>query len=173
MTDAQGNWPKWMEDAWDWVTDAAQEVWNNTVKAAEIVFTEEFANELWNSIWNNLEADAGFSIGFAVEYRNGKFAFEASQRMDIISLQLKDGKLRFGHDGRSALNASFCGLTLGWQCDTYENLDGDKELSPPKYVDYGPSIGKSLVFVIGAHYNCSFSVLGVAQDLYDFINERW
>ena len=22
MTDAQGNWPKWIEDAWDWVTDA-------------------------------------------------------------------------------------------------------------------------------------------------------
>ena len=29
------------------------------------------------------------------------------------------------------------------------------------------------VFVIGAHYDCSFSILGVAQDLYNFINERW
>ena len=174
MTDSQGNWTKWVEDAWEMAESVMKEVLRTATKISDIVFTREFAEEFISSAITNFEADAGVSIGFAFEKSfNDMLSFEFSQRMDILSVGVKDGKFKLGHDGRSALAVGVLGFTLGPQTDTYEDLNGVADTPTQKYIDFGNSYCESLVVILGGHINVSFSMLGFSQNIYNYIKGRW
>ena len=166
--DSCGNWPSW-NDVGNWFADK----WNDIKKTTSILFTEEFANNIDDIIVSNVEADAGVSLEFAIEYEGSVGKIEFSQRMDIVRVQFKDGKIRFGHDGRAALALGVSGFSFGPQNDTFESFIGDKDNPTETFFDIGLSVGQSSSFYVGYHYNASISFLGIYNDIAAYVKERW
>ena len=169
-TDYTGNWPVW---------ESIKKKLKEVKETCSIVFTEEFAVHTLNSVLSNLEAKAGITVGIGGEFKfgNGKqniISLEACSRIDIVGIQLKDGKVRFGRTGRSALTIGIGDWTVGPQSDTYEPLDTGSEYSRSQtyYWENLKSAGRSAAYVVGYHYSISFSTSGFLMDIEEYINSR-
>ena len=170
--DHNGCWPEWMENAGEWLAKKATQLWKTTTDISKIVFTKEFFEEAKNIVLSNFEASAGICIGVGFLKSSGSITVEAISRMDIIGVQIKNGKLRFGHTGRSALGIGFKGITARVANDTFESFVGKREVSEQSNFDYGIAYGEAFAFVIGYHCSVSVSISGIICGIIGHINER-
>lgn len=91
--------------------------------------------------------------------------------MDIIGAQIKDGKLRIGHPGKSTFNISTGLFSFGPQNDVYEDFGvKNREEGETSYWDAGFSRGHSAILIFGYHYDFSISIKGIVQDLINYFS---
>jgi len=173
-TDYTGNWPSWND-----IKKKVKHVKDTVKETCSIVFTKEFVVHTLNSAISNFEAQAGITVGMGGEFEfgNGKqnrISLEAGSRVDIVGIQFKNGKIRFGHVGRSALAISVGDWTFGPQSDTYESMDSgpDDPKSDPYYWENSKSHSRSAAYVLGYQYGISFSTSGFLMDIEEYINSR-
>jgi hypothetical protein len=92
--------------------------------------------------------------------------------MDIVGVALEEGKLKFGHFGKSGASVSVGDYAAGYEARTYESFDGvgdyDTGMQQVEPYDVGYSFGKSAAYVIGYHYKVGFSISGTINDLIDY-----
>ena len=124
---------------------------------------------------SNINIDAGVSIGAHFAVAAGLLGIDFGARMDIVGMQLKDGKFRIGHIGHSARAITIGDATIGPQWSTYENFSGGirEATDQPSYFDFGPSMGSSAIVVLGSHWNVSFSISGTIIGVIDYAKNRW
>ena len=135
-TDPVGQWPEWMEKVGKW----SKNTYENAKKTVEILFTEEFIDNADDIFFSNVAAEAGVSIGFAVECSNSVASFEFSERIDILTIRLNDGKIQAGHAGRSALTIGVKPFTIGPQNDTFEYIDEIKDDKSSSFFDISSAL---------------------------------
>ena len=173
MADGEGNWPKNWDEAKAWLKKKFKKVKEEIKEVTSILCTKEFAKEIVNIAVNNIVADLGVCIGAGFEVEIGDFTIEAISRMDIIGVQFKNGKVRLGRDGRSALTVSWGPFTIGPQSDTYESFDGEADDPIHSFADIGWSEGSAIATPVGGyHANFSISCLGVISDVIQYVRER-
>lgn len=147
-----------------WVDKTVDDVQNGFSTAYDT------AKDIVAILVKNTEASAGICIGMGVNTDLNVVGIEGIIRMDIIGILLKDGELRMGHPGKSALDISVLGFTFGPQNETFENLYSEREVYEPSYFDVELSIGAAQAFAIGYHYDFSISLSGILQDLISYFN---
>ena len=167
-------WPQWLNDLVNSIEKEYNKANRTISKLGDIIFTKEFLENIDDIIISNVDADAGISIGIGFQGSIGSAQIEAISRADIISIQFHDGEIRTGHVGKSTFNLGYGLLSFGPQNDTFEKFaDNIREISGTSYFDVGVSGGKAQAFAIGYHYNYSISFLGMAKDVFKFVEERW
>ena len=149
------------------IADTTKQVINYGVNALKNVYN--FANDMRDIVINNIDASAGICIGMGLTY-DGEYAeVEAISRMDIVGVQLKDGNVRFGHPGKSALDVGIGPFSFGPQNNVYEDFGlNNREVEDTSYFDASHSYGKAVAFVIGYHYDFSISYSGIIKDLIEY-----
>ena len=128
------------------------------------------AGEVIKIAWENVTAEAGICIGMGVETNISSVNVELISRADIIGVQLKDGEFKAGHPNKSAasigVTEGITSVSVGTGTEGFESFDyseRSRKNVDPVNVDFG--LSKSICFVIGFHYNISFSVSGFIKDI--------
>lgn len=136
--------------------------------------------DITNIVINNFEASAGIGFGMGLDYSDGTLGIEAITRVDMIGIQIKNGKIRIGDPGRSAINVTIPSehpafdITIGPQNNTYENFDGTcREINDISYVDIGKSYSAAQAYVIAYHYDVSISYSGILTDTIEYFRDRY
>lgn len=128
------------------------------------------AGEVIKIAWENVTAEAGICIGMGVETDISGVNVELISRADIIGAQLKDGEFKVGHPNKSAasigVTEGLISVSVGTGTEGFESFDYSerpRKNVDPVNIDFG--LSKSICFVIGFHYNISFSVSGFIKDI--------
>ena len=135
----------------------------------------EIVEDVGKMVVDNFEASAGKSIGMGIEKSIGIVSVEAITRMDIVGVQLKDGKFRVGRQYKSAFRLGLTDGLVSVQAGTanvgFESFDYSYREDERNDRDVSIGMGIGMAFVIGFHAEVSFSVSGFVGDLLDYINE--
>ncbi|MBQ2793110.1 MAG: RHS repeat-associated core domain-containing protein [Clostridia bacterium] len=127
MTDSQGNWPKWVEDAWGWVTDTVSNVGNfiaenvgvgvvqsqsyKTITTNTVLFGAETGENFSSVIAGDISKPISFyvsnasvwwkvweyKIGMQVNINNGGFAVASGLGEHSVIASAKDSATEFSY----------------------------------------------------------------------------
>jgi len=172
LCDSTGCAPKWFKKAVNWLNDSVIKPTKKFANKTRKAFTAENAyQELTNILANNTNATAGISLGFALQTTTGTWGIDFAQRMDIASVEFRDGKFDFGHSGKASFAFDIGKFSVGPKSDVFESSsDGARRVYEDTCFDICSSYGRAQVFLVGYQYEISISYLGIAKDLVNYIN---
>ena len=158
MSDSYGNWPQWIEDATDWISEK-YEYWKE----------ESF---LYNVILTNVTTSMGIGIGMGAEVDIGLAKISAISRVDVSGVETFGLEALWGHHGKSSISAEIGNLYAGVESKTYESFDGKHYNWVKGKPDVGYSLGGEFGFVIAVHASFSVSFAGIYDSFITFGSER-
>ena len=158
MIDSSGNWPKWIEDAVDWIGEQY-----NTWKEASFVR---------NVVVKNISADFGVGIGVGGEVEVGPVKLSAISRVDVFGIEVNGLEADVGYHGKSAIHAGLGEHSIGVESKTFETYDGNQYRTTKNVPDVGWSKGIEVGFVISFHVNVSVSYSGMYSDFVEYVRKR-
>ena len=115
FTDSQGNWPKWMEDAYEWVEnkrDEAKEVWNEVTEWVE----------------NKVSEIGTITVGYSVSFTVFCVVRGVQYGKSIDSKGVVDEQVSVVKGGSTSLfGISFCPYVTVTDAPSVENLLGESK----------------------------------------------
>ena len=132
--------------------------------------------DVFSIVVSNVTIEGGICIGMNIGATINGVGFDVGTRMDIAGVEIKDGKIRFGHFGKSGGVLSAGVLAVGEESHTYENFGSTKrETTGSQTVasqEVGISKSNSMVFVVGYRYKVSFSWSETLKDIINYFEKK-
>ena len=152
MTDAQGNWPKWVEDAWSWVVDTATDV-------------GEFVNEVYIK---SVTAYLGGGVGIGLPLR----VIETTTHAEM-GFAYEEGKPKIGEFGENSIAVNVGMWSFGYYYTGFEDENGSQEAWEGKF-DMRmnlPTIGGS--YVVSGHADFYVSIFSLWENFFNYGKDHW
>ena len=153
LSDSFGTWPKWWDDTRDWLDENVLEP----------------IGDICEIVVDNFTVTAGACIGFGGSINVGPAEVQAEMREDIIGVQVREGQVDIGNNGKSGASIGIGRFSVGSGSETFESwTTGEREVYESTHPTFDVGIGLSFSCFVGAHAGISLSISGIIDDIIQY-----